>query len=48
MRPPEGQVAMAKLIYASNMSLDGYTEDATGAFDWAEPRRTGIRGRTRR
>jgi dihydrofolate reductase len=26
---------MAKLIYASNMSLDGYTEDARGAFDWA-------------
>jgi dihydrofolate reductase len=30
------QGAMAKLIYASNMSLDGYTEDDTGAFDWAE------------
>ena len=28
---------MAKLIYASNMSLDGYTEDARGAFDWAPP-----------
>lgn len=28
---------MAKLIYASNMSLDGYTEDETGAFDWAAP-----------
>ncbi|HXJ80900.1 MAG TPA: dihydrofolate reductase family protein [Candidatus Methylomirabilis sp.] len=27
---------MAKLIYASNMSLDGYIEDATGAFDWAK------------
>jgi dihydrofolate reductase len=26
---------MAKLIYASNMSLDGYTEDAAGAFAWA-------------
>ncbi|HVF74970.1 MAG TPA: dihydrofolate reductase family protein [Acidimicrobiales bacterium] len=26
---------MAKLIYASNMSLDGWTEDARGAFDWA-------------
>jgi dihydrofolate reductase len=26
---------MAKLIYASNMSLDGWTEDRGGAFDWA-------------
>jgi dihydrofolate reductase len=28
---------MAKLIYASNMSLDGCTEDQRGAFDWAPP-----------
>lgn len=28
---------MAKLIYASNVSLDGCTEDAHGAFDWAPP-----------
>jgi dihydrofolate reductase len=28
---------MARLIYASNMSLDGCTEDAGGAFDWAPP-----------
>ena len=28
---------MAKLIYASNVSLDGYTEDERGAFDWAMP-----------
>jgi dihydrofolate reductase len=28
---------MAKLIYASNMSLDGCTEDAGGGFDWAAP-----------
>lgn len=28
---------MTKLIYASNMSLDGYTEDARGALDWAPP-----------
>ena len=28
---------MAKLIYASNMSLDGCTEDDRGAFDWAPP-----------
>jgi dihydrofolate reductase len=30
-------VVMAKLIYASNMSLDGWTEDERGAFDWAPP-----------
>jgi dihydrofolate reductase len=29
--------AMARLIYASNMSLDGWTEDERGAFDWAPP-----------
>jgi len=28
---------MAKLIYAFNMSLDGYVEDADGAFDWSQP-----------
>lgn len=28
---------MAKLIYASNVSLDGCTEDEQGAFDWAPP-----------
>jgi hypothetical protein len=28
---------MAKLIYASNVSLDGCTEDERGAFDWATP-----------
>jgi dihydrofolate reductase len=28
---------MAKLIYASNMSLDGCTEDDHGGFDWAPP-----------
>lgn len=28
---------MAKLIYASNVSLDGWTEDAEGALDWAPP-----------
>lgn len=28
---------MAKLIYATNMSLDGWTEDRRGAFDWAPP-----------
>ena len=28
---------MAKLTYASNMSLDGCTEDERGKFDWAPP-----------
>jgi dihydrofolate reductase len=28
---------MARLIYASNMSIDGFTEDQQGAFDWAPP-----------
>ena len=28
---------MAKLIHASNMSLDGWTEDERGGFDWAPP-----------
>lgn len=28
---------MAKLIYASNVSLDGWTEDADGGFNWAPP-----------
>jgi dihydrofolate reductase len=28
---------MAKLIFASNMSLDGCTEDERGAVDWAPP-----------
>lgn len=28
---------VAKLIYASNMSLDGWTEDDRGGFDWAPP-----------
>ena len=28
---------MAKLIYGSNMSLDGWTEDEAGGFDWAPP-----------
>jgi dihydrofolate reductase len=27
----------AKLIYASNVSLDGWTENAAAAFDWAPP-----------
>src|SRR5688572_12136349 len=28
---------MPRLIYASNMSLDGCTEDERGGFDWAPP-----------
>ena len=28
---------MAKLIYVTNMSLDGYVEDADGGFDWTAP-----------
>jgi dihydrofolate reductase len=28
---------MSKLIYMTNMSLDGYVEDETGAFDWVNP-----------
>jgi hypothetical protein len=28
---------VAKLIYTSLGSLDGYFEDAGGKFDWAEP-----------
>ena len=28
---------MAKLIYVSNVSLDGYTEDESGSFDWSAP-----------
>lgn len=28
---------MAKLIYITNASLDGYIEDATGAFNWINP-----------
>ncbi len=28
---------MAQLIYVTNVSLDGYIEDAQGRFDWADP-----------
>ena len=28
---------MANLIYMANMSLDGYTEDKDGKYDWTEP-----------
>jgi dihydrofolate reductase len=29
---------MANLIFVANMSLDGFTEDKDGKFDWTEPR----------
>src|SRR6478672_81741 len=35
--PPVPCVRMAKLIYVTNVSLDGYIEDARGSFDWTEP-----------
>jgi dihydrofolate reductase len=28
---------MAKLIYVTNVSLDGYIEDENGRFDWTDP-----------
>jgi len=28
---------VAKLVYLTNVSLDGYIEDADGGFDWAPP-----------
>lgn len=28
---------MGRLIYAANMSLDGFLEDRAGAFDWSVP-----------
>src|SRR3954452_14488132 len=28
---------MARLIYVTNTSLDGYIEDAQGGFDWTDP-----------
>ena len=28
---------MGKLIYAANVSLDGFLEDETGSFDWSGP-----------
>ncbi len=34
--PPE-VIIMAKLIYATITSLDGYTEDKVGRFDWGAP-----------
>jgi dihydrofolate reductase len=31
------EVRMAHLIYTANMSLDGYSEDMDGKFDWTDP-----------
>jgi dihydrofolate reductase len=31
------EVSMARLIYTAILSLDGYTEDRDGNFDWAAP-----------
>lgn len=28
---------MGKLVYTTNTSLDGFTEDASGSFDWSVP-----------
>jgi len=28
---------MGKLIYAANISIDGFLEDETGSFDWSVP-----------
>jgi rifampin ADP-ribosylating transferase len=28
---------VARLIYIANVSLDGYTEDESGDFQWTEP-----------
>src|SRR6185295_14024099 len=36
-RQGDSGAVMARLIYASNMSLDGFTEDERGGFDWAPP-----------
>ena len=34
---------MAHLIYIANTSLDGYTEDRDGKFDWTEPDEEGFK-----
>jgi len=31
------RTCVGKLIYAANMSLDGFLEDETGSFDWSVP-----------
>ncbi len=34
---------MANLIFVANMSLDGYTEDKDGKFDWTDPNEESFR-----
>jgi dihydrofolate reductase len=36
-RPGAEDATVARLIYSAIASLDGYIEDATGGFDWAQP-----------
>jgi dihydrofolate reductase len=36
-RQAAGGSGMAKLIYISNVSLDGYIEDEHGSFEWTDP-----------
>jgi len=31
------EVPLAKLVYSTIMSVDGYVADGHGNFDWAEP-----------
>src|SRR5512135_1706016 len=33
----QAEDSMGKLIYAANISLDGFLEDETGSFDWSVP-----------
>jgi dihydrofolate reductase len=35
--PVRPEALMGKLIYAANISLDGYLEDESGSFDWSVP-----------
>jgi dihydrofolate reductase len=37
------EVSMVHLIYIANSSLDGYTEDMDGNFDWTDPDEEGFR-----
>jgi dihydrofolate reductase len=37
MRIPHEVFDVSKLIYITNVSLDGYIEDENGSFDWGDP-----------